>query len=205
MSFQATLNGEELELLRLARILGKHKVIELLRTAATKNMSIEKLINIAKAEISEEKTIQEALSFILSIIKEKFPEIEIPQNLKRYIKTLQKMKKSEEQPVGIPKKGEITPRRDYVMPIMEALIEMGGRGETGEVLIRVFEKIKDKLKQKDLEILPSGREKRWRNHARWESLTLAKEGYIRKSGGIWEITEKGIKLYEEQKATLQPK
>jgi restriction endonuclease Mrr len=91
------------------------------------------------------------------------------------------------------------------MPILEALIEMGGRGKVGEVLNKVFEKMKDKLTPKDLELLPSGREKRWTNHARWESFTLANEGYIRKSKGIWEITDKGIKYCEEQKAGLQLK
>jgi hypothetical protein len=82
MGFQVTLNGEELELLRLARMLGRSKVLELLRTVSTKSVPVEKLINIAKAEKREEETINEALSFVLSVIKEKFPEIEIPQNLK---------------------------------------------------------------------------------------------------------------------------
>jgi len=150
-----------------------------------------------KAEKREEETIDEALSFVLSVIKEKFPEIEIPQNLKGYVTTLPETKKLEEKPV---EKSEITPQRDYAMPILEALIEMGGRGKVGEVLNKVFEKMKDKLTPKDLELLPSGREKRWMNHARWEGWTLAKEGYIRKSKGIWEITDKGVKCYEEQKA-----
>jgi hypothetical protein len=50
MSSQVTRNGEELELLRLARMLCRSEVLELLRTMSMKSLSVEKLISIEKVE-----------------------------------------------------------------------------------------------------------------------------------------------------------
>lgn len=99
------------------------------------------------------------------------------------------------------KKGEITPQADYTLPILEALIEMGGSGKVLDVLDNVFNKIKDRLKPKDLERTPSGTDIRWKNHARWERQRLRSEGCLKKDSprGIWEITEKGSDLYKRLK------
>ncbi|MEM2812267.1 MAG: winged helix-turn-helix domain-containing protein [Candidatus Bathyarchaeia archaeon] len=73
--------------------------------------------------------------------------------------------------------------------------------ERGTVINRVLEKMKNKLKPKDLEMLPSGKEIRCVNHVKWEIWRLVNEGYIRKDTppGIWEITEKGREYYEKLK------
>lgn len=99
------------------------------------------------------------------------------------------------------KKGEITPQADYTLPILETLIKMGGSGKTSDVLDRVFNKMKDRLKPKDLERTSSGTDIRWKNHARWERQRLRSEGYLKKDSprGIWEITEKGSDLYKRLK------
>jgi len=99
------------------------------------------------------------------------------------------------------KKGEVTPEADYALPILEALIEMGGSGRSSEVLDKVFDKMNDRLKPKDLEKIPSGTSIRWKNYARWERKNLILEGYLKKDSprGIWEITDKGRNLYQSLK------
>jgi len=97
--------------------------------------------------------------------------------------------------------GEITPRGDYRLPILEALVERGGSARASDVLKRVFNKMRDQLKPKDMEKLPSGISVRWENRAQWERLRLTTEGYLKKDSprGIWEITDAGKKLYENLK------
>jgi len=98
-------------------------------------------------------------------------------------------------------RGEITPPYNYRLPILEALIEMGGSGRTQDVLDRVYNKMKDQLKPKDLEMIPSGTDIRWKKIAQWERLRLKNEGYLKKDSprGMWEITDEGRKLYERLK------
>jgi len=101
----------------------------------------------------------------------------------------------------VTKKGDITPQADYTLPLLEALIEMGGSGKMSNVLDQVFNKMKNRLKPKDLEKTPSGTAIRWKNHAQWERQRLKSEGYLKKDSprGIWEITEKGSDLYKRLK------
>jgi len=99
------------------------------------------------------------------------------------------------------KGGEITPRSAYTIPILETLIEMGGSGRMSEVLSRVHEKMKDMLKPKDFDKLPSGIAVRWSNRAQWERQRLVGEGHLKRDSprGLWEITDSGRKLYENLK------
>jgi hypothetical protein len=104
-------------------------------------------------------------------------------------------------------KGEITPRKNYAIPILETLIEMGGKGRAEHVLRRVYGKMKDKLKPMDLKRLPNSHEKRWMNSARWEKQKLVDEGYLMRNSppGIWEITDKGREYYKKLKTEYQLK
>ena len=45
---------------------------------------------------------------------------------------------------------------------------------------------------------------RWRNTAQWTRNTMVNEGLLAKDSpwGIWEITEKGRKFYEENKQSM---
>lgn len=100
------------------------------------------------------------------------------------------------------KKGLRTPEDEYRIPILESIVELGGKGEMREILERVREKMKDKLNEYDFQSIPSNpNEPRWRNTAQWCRLTLVKEGLLSSSSpkGIWEITEKGRKYLEEYK------
>jgi len=53
----------------------------------------------------------------------------------------------------------------------------------------------------DFKALPSGKEVRWQNQARWQRFALQKNGYLRDDSpsGTWEITEEGRRLYESMK------
>ncbi|MGD6810511.1 MAG: winged helix-turn-helix domain-containing protein [Candidatus Bathyarchaeia archaeon] len=97
--------------------------------------------------------------------------------------------------------GTATPQQEYAVPILETLIEMGGSGKASIVLSQVFEKMKNRLKEKDLETLPKG-VVRWRDAANWERTRLKGQGYIKKGlpNGIWEITNEGRTYYQTSKS-----
>jgi len=97
--------------------------------------------------------------------------------------------------------GEVTRQSEYTLPILEALVEIGGSGRAQDILNRVYEKMKNRLKPADLESVPSGTDIRWRNYARFERNRLKVEGYLRADSpiGIWEITEKGRDYHNQKK------
>lgn len=91
-------------------------------------------------------------------------------------------------------RGLRTPEKSFRRPILEALMELGGRASISEVLERVKEKMKNILNEYDYEPLPSTPETpRWRNTAQWTRNTLVREGYMKSDSpfGIWEISAKG--------------
>lgn len=96
---------------------------------------------------------------------------------------------------------EITTQKEYRIPILESLIEMGGRGETRRTLEKVKRKIGNKFTTTDWEKTPSGTDIRWKNTARWERQKMKGEGLLKDDspGGIWEITKKGEDYYRLQK------
>lgn len=103
-----------------------------------------------------------------------------------------------------PSRGELTPYSDYEIPILQALVQLGGRAPVQDVLKVVYEIMKDRLKPKDLE-RPSGRDIRWRNRAQRMRKRLCIRGYLRDDSpyGIWEISEEG-REYLKQVQQEQP-
>jgi len=93
--------------------------------------------------------------------------------------------------------GEITPQQDYCRPLLEVLVEMGGGGQTRDVLDRLGQKMKGMLKPKDYENHKSdARQIRWRNAARWARNHMVNDptdGRMKKipAKGRWEISDKG--------------
>lgn len=85
-----------------------------------------------------------------------------------------------------------TPEKEYRIPILDALVEMGGKGKAKEVLEILKEKMKDHLKNVDFERIKSGNV-RWENKACWERKDMVSDGLLRSDSrhGIWEITEEG--------------
>lgn len=94
-----------------------------------------------------------------------------------------------------------TPEGAYHVPILEALVELGGQAPVSEVLDRVYEKLRGRLQPSDLEFVPSGQEERWRNTAKWARADLKAQGYIAADSpkGIWAITDEGRRYLESLK------
>ncbi|MGB9794776.1 winged helix-turn-helix domain-containing protein [Thermodesulfovibrio sp. 3462-1] len=102
------------------------------------------------------------------------------------------------------KHGLRTPEDKFVIPILESLIELGGKAEMKDVLKLVHDKMKNILNKYDYEPLPSNsKQKRWENTAQWARNTMVNEGLLRSDSprGIWELTEKGRRFYDENKST----
>ncbi|MFN3692423.1 MAG: winged helix-turn-helix domain-containing protein, partial [Fervidobacterium sp.] len=96
------------------------------------------------------------------------------------------------------RKGMKTPEKAYYRPILEFLVKLGGQTKAYIVLDLIYENMKDKFKEVDLERLNSG-EVRWRNTAMWARKRLVDLGLLEKDSpnGIWKISEKGRKALEE--------
>ncbi|MFZ8861382.1 MAG: winged helix-turn-helix domain-containing protein [Thermocrinis sp.] len=141
------------------------------------------------------KALQGEYQTILRIFSEKIPtQVQIEQ-----VKPTQVRKKKVK---GKLKKGLRTPEEQFIIPILEAIIELGGRAKVKDVLERVYDKMKKILNSYDEEPLRSRRNvKRWVNTARWARQKMVDEGLLAKNSprGIWEITEKGRKYYYEEK------
>jgi restriction system protein len=91
------------------------------------------------------------------------------------------------------KRGQKTPQEAYVVPILHALKELGGSGTVEQVLDRVGALMLGTLKEPDLELLPSGKQIRWRNTAQWARQWMVEEELLAGDSprGTWEITEAG--------------
>jgi hypothetical protein len=94
-----------------------------------------------------------------------------------------------------------TPQGAYHVPILEALVELGGKAPVSAVLERVYTKLEGRLQPSDLEFVPSGQEERWRNTAKWARADLKEQGYLAADSpkGIWEITDAGRRYLESLK------
>ncbi|HPB34139.1 MAG TPA: winged helix-turn-helix domain-containing protein [Caldisericia bacterium] len=99
------------------------------------------------------------------------------------------------------KKGLRTPDEEFIIPILESLIELGGKEKMSKVLEKVYYKMKNKLNEYDYEYLPSGKIIRWKNTAQWCRNQLIQQGLMSKDSpfGIWEITKEGIEYYNKNK------
>lgn len=92
------------------------------------------------------------------------------------------------------RKGQSTPQHAYRLPILRALVELGGRAPARAVLDRVYAAMKDRLSEYDLAPLPRQmRCLRWRKAAEWACHSLRTEGLVRSDSprGIWEVSQAG--------------
>jgi len=101
--------------------------------------------------------------------------------------------------------GLLVPMEEYRAPILEALIEMGGRGRPSDILPKVEQKMNGRLTSLDYKMLKDGRTVKWRNRAQWERARMVEDGCLKTDSprGIWEITDAGRALYQELKASQQ--
>lgn len=86
-----------------------------------------------------------------------------------------------------------TSSKAYWLPILEALVQLGGKGHTQQLMKIVFEKMKQQLTEDDLMPLPSKRSLRWEASVRRARLELIREEllYDGSPTDVWEITEAG--------------
>lgn len=102
--------------------------------------------------------------------------------------------KAERRNLGRLRKGLRTPEAAYYVPILKALIELGGCAKMQSVLDKVYKAMKPILKDVDHEPLASDPDMpRWRNSAQWARNTMRQEGLIKDDSphGTWEITQAG--------------
>lgn len=95
------------------------------------------------------------------------------------------------------RRGLRTPQDEYIIPILQTLVELGGKAEMSVVLKGVFEKMRNKLNRYDMEpLLSVPYQKRWENAAQWCRNAMVKEGLLSSHSprGIWEITSTGRKF-----------
>lgn len=104
----------------------------------------------------------------------------------------------QEEPVP-PASGPTTPHSRYRIPVLQAVVDLGGRAETAAALERVHVLMADVLTPADHEPVPSGRRIRWKSGAAWMRFRLVKEGLLAADSpyGLWEITEAGRRWLEE--------
>lgn len=102
------------------------------------------------------------------------------------------------------KKGTITTHEEFRRPLLQVLVDMGGKGKTRAVVDRVGKLMEGKLKARDFEPLPSDPEMiRWRNKVMWTRNTLVNVlGHMKSDSprGVWEISEKGRSWLGMQKS-----
>ncbi|MFN4241943.1 MAG: winged helix-turn-helix domain-containing protein [Tepidisphaerales bacterium] len=102
-------------------------------------------------------------------------------------------------------RGTRTPQEAYVVPILQAVVDLGGSAPIGKVLDRVFEIVKPRLRDVDLQPVPSSPDvSRWRNAAQWARQEMVDRGLLSSDSprGIWEITEAG-RAYLAERRTSQ--
>jgi hypothetical protein len=89
-------------------------------------------------------------------------------------------------------KGSILAEEAYEAPILRALVQLGERAPTREVVDLVGEFLDGQLTGSDYDVLSSG-DVRWRNRAQFVRLSLIKRGDMKEGSprGLWEISEQG--------------
>src|SRR5262249_41976563 len=98
------------------------------------------------------------------------------------------------QDLGRLRRGLRTPEAAFYQPILQVLVELGGRAPIRQVLDRVGQVMQEVLQDVDYQPLASDPElPRWRNTAQWARNTMVQEGMLKNDSrrGIWEISEAG--------------
>ena len=95
-------------------------------------------------------------------------------------------------PVKRRSRGNKLPQKEFRVPLMEVLLELGGSAEVKEIRKALAPKIKPRLSEDDFGLVKTGDE-RWWNATCWERSDLVKEGLFRNDSprGTWELSEEG--------------
>lgn len=94
-----------------------------------------------------------------------------------------------------------TPEWAFRIPILEALVDLGGHAHCQKVKDWINSKMGDQLTEADRETLSDGKTIRWENSVHWERQILVDEGLLHPSRkiGIWEITPVGRETLAKSK------
>ena len=98
------------------------------------------------------------------------------------------------------KNGLKTSEAEYQVPVLQAIVELGGSANLNDVLELVYDMMRNQLNDYDKSALPSdGMTPRWRNTAQWARNTLRQQGLLKDDSprGIWEISDAGRKWLDK--------
>jgi hypothetical protein len=88
--------------------------------------------------------------------------------------------------------GRKLPQKEFRMPLMQTLLELGGSAEVSKIRKVMARKMAPVLSKADYQPVSSG-EERWWNAICWERADLVREGLFldHSERGVWELSEKG--------------
>ena len=94
--------------------------------------------------------------------------------------------------------GSKLPQKEFRGPLLEVLIESGGRSLVRNIRARLESKVSSRLSAADYEKVSTG-EPRWWNAVCWERSVLVKEGILRDDSprGEWELSIQGHQLMSD--------
>ena len=92
-------------------------------------------------------------------------------------------------------RGAKLPQREFRVPLLEVLLEKGGKANTKDIRELLEPKIAPRLSEADYQPVTSG-DPRWWNAVCWERNDLVKEGLLRDNSerGVWELTQRGSEI-----------
>jgi Mrr restriction endonuclease-like protein len=101
------------------------------------------------------------------------------------------------KPAPVVRLGKTLPQKEFRLPLMKAVLELGGSAQVPEIRRVMEKKMKPLLTDRDYEHVSTG-EPRWWNAICWERANLVREGLFKNSSprGIWELSEQGKKMLD---------
>lgn len=101
--------------------------------------------------------------------------------------------------------GKRTPSEFFHIPLLQALVEMGGKAHCQRVIARVGQLTVSELSEFDWQTISDGKTVRWENNVHWARNQLRKEGLIlpMEKRSYWEISPKGRQFLEENSQGLE--
>jgi len=94
--------------------------------------------------------------------------------------------------------GKKLPQKEFRLPLMKAVLELGGSADVSAVRRLMEKKVAPQLSNADYEPV-SGGDPRWWNAICWERANLVREGLFMTDSprGVWELSEKGKQLLRQ--------
>ena len=90
------------------------------------------------------------------------------------------------------RRGNKLPQKEFRMPLLETLRDLGGKSAVKTIRERLEPKIAPRLAEADYAPVSTG-EPRWWNAACWERHDLVRDGLLKNDSerGVWELSERG--------------